>query len=145
MAARKDDSLQSFIVQLDGKKYSYWNYVMKKFLQGKSMWGYVSGTKTKFVDGLLVDNYAVLLDTWEVDNSKFALTEPPELSSLDPMLNGETHGVWFSILWHFVMTLRDWRGEAIDTLESATKQQHLSQPNNGVDAPSLDLTLLGQF
>ncbi|GJY40989.1 hypothetical protein Tco_0428259 [Tanacetum coccineum] len=33
------------------------------------MWGYVSGTKTKPVDGD-GDNYAVLLDTWEVDNSK---------------------------------------------------------------------------
>ncbi|GKB12550.1 gag-pol polyprotein [Tanacetum coccineum] len=42
MAIRKDDSLQSISVQLDG-------------------------TKTKPVDG---DNYAMLLDTWEVDNSK---------------------------------------------------------------------------
>ncbi|GKE23221.1 hypothetical protein Tco_1434733, partial [Tanacetum coccineum] len=44
MAIRKDDSLQSISVQLDG-------------------------TKTKPVDGD-GDNYAVLLDTWEVDNSK---------------------------------------------------------------------------
>ncbi|GKD11336.1 gag-pol polyprotein [Tanacetum coccineum] len=70
MAVCKDDSLQSVSVQLDGKNYSYWSYVMKNFLRGKSMWGYVSGTKVKPVNGLLVDNYAGLLDTWEVNNSK---------------------------------------------------------------------------
>ncbi|PWA89615.1 hypothetical protein CTI12_AA109930 [Artemisia annua] len=43
MAAFKDDSLQSISVQLDGKNYVYWSYVMKKFLRGKSMWGYVTG------------------------------------------------------------------------------------------------------
>nr|GEV80274.1 reverse transcriptase domain-containing protein [Tanacetum cinerariifolium] len=42
--ARIDDSLQSIIVPIDG-------------------------TKTK--PGLLIDNYACLLDTWEVDNFKF--------------------------------------------------------------------------
>ncbi|GJS32093.1 uncharacterized mitochondrial protein-like protein [Tanacetum coccineum] len=70
MAVRKDVSLLSISVQLDGKNYSYWSYVMKNFLRGKSMWGYVSGTKVKPVNGLLVDNYAGLLDTWEVNNSK---------------------------------------------------------------------------
>ncbi|GKA92556.1 hypothetical protein Tco_0814481 [Tanacetum coccineum] len=34
------------------------------------MWGCVLGTKTKPIDGLLVENYATLLDTWDVDNSK---------------------------------------------------------------------------
>jgi len=28
MATCKDDSLQSITVQLDGKNYSYWSYVM---------------------------------------------------------------------------------------------------------------------
>ena len=70
MASRKDDSLQAISVQLDGKNYSYWSYVMKNFVRGKSMWGYVSGTKTKPINGLLVENYEALLDTLEVDNSK---------------------------------------------------------------------------
>ncbi|XP_073137476.1 uncharacterized protein [Henckelia pumila] len=71
MAGRKDGSLQSISVQLDGKSYSYWGYVMKNFLRKKSMRGYVTGvcvcvkpTDTKAA------NYAKLLDTWEADNAK---------------------------------------------------------------------------
>jgi len=30
-------------VRLDEKNYSYWSYVMRNFLKGKKMWGYVSG------------------------------------------------------------------------------------------------------
>jgi len=40
----RDDSLQSVSMRLDGKNYSYWSYVMKNFLKGKKMRGYVSGT-----------------------------------------------------------------------------------------------------
>ena len=55
MTGRKDDSLQSISVQLDGKNYSYWGYVMKNFLRGKSMWGYVTGVKVKPTDNKAAD------------------------------------------------------------------------------------------
>jgi hypothetical protein len=35
-------------VRLDGKNYSYWSYVMRNFLKGKKMWGYVKGTYVIF-------------------------------------------------------------------------------------------------
>jgi len=44
MATKRDDSLQSVSVRLDGKNYSYWSYVMRNFLKGKKIWGYVSKT-----------------------------------------------------------------------------------------------------
>ncbi|XP_073154102.1 uncharacterized protein [Henckelia pumila] len=69
MAGRKDDSLQSISVQLDGKNYSYWTYVMKNFLRRKSMWGYVTGVCVKPADIKAAD-YAKSLDTWEADNAK---------------------------------------------------------------------------
>ncbi|XP_062084857.1 uncharacterized protein LOC133790997 [Humulus lupulus] len=68
MASNRDDSLQSISVRLDGKNYSYWNYVMKKNLKGKKMWGYVSGTLVKPTNDKA--DYATLLENWEVDNSK---------------------------------------------------------------------------
>ncbi|XP_062086978.1 uncharacterized protein LOC133793695 [Humulus lupulus] len=68
MASNRDDSLQSISVRLDGNNYSYWNYVMKKNLKGKKMWGYVSGTLVKPTNDKA--DYATLLDNWEVDNSK---------------------------------------------------------------------------
>jgi hypothetical protein len=43
IATERDDSLQSVSVRLDVKNYSYWSYVMRNFLKGKKMWGYVSG------------------------------------------------------------------------------------------------------
>ncbi|KAE9594256.1 putative gag-polypeptide of LTR copia-type [Lupinus albus] len=43
MATERDDSLQSISVQLNGSSnYAYWSYVMRNFLIGKRMWGYVS-------------------------------------------------------------------------------------------------------
>ena len=44
MATKRDDSLQSVSVRLDGNNYSYWSYVIRNFLKGKKMWGYISGT-----------------------------------------------------------------------------------------------------
>jgi hypothetical protein len=44
MATKKDDSLQSVSVRLDGNNYSYWSYVIRNFLKGKKMWEYISGT-----------------------------------------------------------------------------------------------------
>jgi len=64
MTIGKDDSFQSINVQLNGKNYSYWSYVMKRFYLEKSMWGYVSSVKGKPID-TKVDNYAI---TW-VNNS----------------------------------------------------------------------------
>ena len=61
MATERDDSLQSVSVRLDGKNYSYWSYVMRNFLKGKKMWGYVSGT---FVKSRNTDEcYVALIDT----------------------------------------------------------------------------------
>ena len=55
-------------VRLDGKNYSYCNYVMINFLKGKKLWGYVIETcaKPKSTN----EDYATGLDTWEVNNSK---------------------------------------------------------------------------
>ncbi|KAK0607549.1 hypothetical protein LWI29_016510 [Acer saccharum] len=69
MAGERDDSLQSISVRLDGKNYSYWSYVMKNFLKGKKMWGYVSGISGK-PDDKKAENYVDLLDVWEANNSK---------------------------------------------------------------------------
>jgi hypothetical protein len=44
MATERNDSLQSVSMRLDGKNYSYWSYVMRNFLNGKKIWGYVNGT-----------------------------------------------------------------------------------------------------
>ena len=68
MAAERDDSLQSVSVRLDGKNYSYWSYVMRNFLKGKKMWGYVSGTY--MVPKNSEEKYAELIDIWEENNAK---------------------------------------------------------------------------
>ncbi|XP_019427158.1 PREDICTED: uncharacterized protein LOC109335479 [Lupinus angustifolius] len=70
MATERDDSLQSISVQLNGSSnYAYWSYVMRKFLIGKRIWGYVSGTFVKPTNSA-TENYAKELETWEVNNSK---------------------------------------------------------------------------
>jgi hypothetical protein len=76
MATERYDSLQSVSVRLDEKNYSYWSYIMKNFLKGKKMWGYISGTyvapkNTKERDVALIDareaNNAKII-TW-INNS----------------------------------------------------------------------------
>ncbi|XP_073130006.1 uncharacterized protein [Henckelia pumila] len=69
MATERDYSLQSISVKLDGKNYAYWSYVMKNFLKGKKMWGYVAGTKNKPEDQK-DGKFEEQLDAWEVNNSK---------------------------------------------------------------------------
>ncbi|XP_062114820.1 uncharacterized protein LOC133827805 [Humulus lupulus] len=69
MAGVKDDSLQSINVQLNGQNYSYWHYVMKFFLKGKLMWGYVSGTSTKPKDDK-DESFPEQLVLWDANNSK---------------------------------------------------------------------------
>jgi len=68
MATERDDSLQSVSVRLDGKNYSYWSYVMRNFLKGKKIWGYVSGIYT--IPKNIEEGDAVLIDTWEANNAK---------------------------------------------------------------------------
>jgi hypothetical protein len=68
MATERDDSLQSVSVRLDGKNYSYWSYVMRNFLKGKKMWGYVSGTYV--VPKNTEEGDTVSIDTWEANNAK---------------------------------------------------------------------------
>jgi hypothetical protein len=48
-------------VRLDGKNYSYWSYVMKNFLKGKKMWGYVNGTY--MIPKNIEEGDVVLIDT----------------------------------------------------------------------------------
>jgi len=60
MTTERDDSFQSMSVRSDGKNYSYWSYVMRNFLKGKKMCGYVSGTyvipkNTEEGDVVLID------------------------------------------------------------------------------------------
>ncbi|XP_057773729.1 uncharacterized protein LOC130993022 [Salvia miltiorrhiza] len=69
MTSERDDSLQSINVRLNGKNYSYWSYVMKNFLRGKKLWGYVSGTHCKPIEENNA-KYVEELDSWEVCNSK---------------------------------------------------------------------------
>ena len=47
MTTKRDNSLQFVSVRLNGKNYSYWSYVMKKFLKGKKLWGYITRTCVK--------------------------------------------------------------------------------------------------
>jgi hypothetical protein len=55
-------------VRLDEKNYSYWSYVMRNFLKGKKMWGYVSGTYV--IPKNTEERVVVLIDTWEANNTK---------------------------------------------------------------------------
>ena len=66
-----DDSLQYVSVRLDENNYSYWSYVMRNFLKGKKLWGYVIGTcvKPKSND----HNYTTELDMWEANNEKIII------------------------------------------------------------------------
>jgi len=68
MTTKRDDSLQSVSVTLDEKNYSYWSYVMRNFLKGKKMWGYVSGTY--MIPKNIKEGDAVLIDTREANNAK---------------------------------------------------------------------------
>jgi len=68
MAAERDDSLQSMSVRLDWKNYSYWSYVMRNFLKGKKIWGYVSGVY--MLPKNIKEGDAALIDTWEANNAK---------------------------------------------------------------------------
>ncbi|XP_023771662.1 uncharacterized protein LOC111920316 [Lactuca sativa] len=67
----KDDSLQSISTVLDGKNYMYWSNIMKNFLRGKNMWSYVTWTKANPLVPQ-TENFDLLLDAWETDNSKLA-------------------------------------------------------------------------
>ena len=68
MATERDDSLQSVSVRLDGKNYSYWSYVMRNFLKGKKMLGYVSGTYV--IPKNTEEGDTVSIDAWEANNAK---------------------------------------------------------------------------
>ncbi|XP_022866162.1 uncharacterized protein LOC111385969 [Olea europaea var. sylvestris] len=67
-SVKSDDSLQSMSVRLDGKNYSYWSYVMRNFLKGKKMWGFISGISVKPEN--TNEGYTALIDAWESNNSK---------------------------------------------------------------------------
>ena len=68
MAIERDNWLQSMNLRLDGKNYSYWSYVIRNFLKGKKLWGYVVGAcvKPKSID----HDYVADIDTWEANNEK---------------------------------------------------------------------------
>jgi hypothetical protein len=68
MTIKRDDSLQSVSVRLDGKNYLYWSYVMKNFLKGKKIWGYVSGTYV--IPKNTKEGDVVMIYTWETNNAK---------------------------------------------------------------------------
>jgi hypothetical protein len=55
-------------MRLDGKNYSYWSYVMKNFLKGKKIWGYVSGTYV--IPKNTKEGDVVMIYTWETNNAK---------------------------------------------------------------------------
>ena len=69
--AGRDDSLQAISVRLDGKNYSYWSYVMKNFLKGRKLWGYISGVYVEPVKPETIDDkYRELLEKWDTENSR---------------------------------------------------------------------------
>ena len=68
MTTEKDDSLQSISMRLDGKNYSYWSYVMRNFIKGKKMWGYVSGTYV--IPRNIDERHVVLRYALEANNAK---------------------------------------------------------------------------
>jgi hypothetical protein len=61
MATERDDLLQFVSVRFDGKNYWYWSYVMRIFLKGKRMWGYVTGTYV--IPKNTKEGHVVLIDT----------------------------------------------------------------------------------
>lgn len=65
----EDDSLQAISVQLNGQNYLYWSYVMKKFLKGQRLLGYVYGTSEKPEDNN-DGKYASEIESWEANNAK---------------------------------------------------------------------------
>lgn len=64
MAAKRDDSLQSISVKLNGTNYAYWSYMMRNFLKGKRMWNYVISVLRKPVNDKNY-NYVAILHAWE--------------------------------------------------------------------------------
>jgi hypothetical protein len=68
MATERDDSLQSVSVRLDEKNYSYWSYVMKNFLKGKKIRGYVS--RTYVIPKNTKEGDVVMIYTWKTNNAK---------------------------------------------------------------------------
>jgi hypothetical protein len=68
MATERYDSLQSVSVRLDEKNYSYWSYIMKNFLKGKKMWGYISGTYVAPKN--TEERDVALIDAREANNAK---------------------------------------------------------------------------
>jgi len=68
MATKRDDSLQSVSVRLDGKNYLYWSYVKRNFLKSKKMWGYISGTYV--VPKNTEEEVTASIDIWEANNVK---------------------------------------------------------------------------
>ncbi|KAI9170266.1 hypothetical protein LWI28_025286 [Acer negundo] len=75
MTGERDDSLQSISMRLDGKNYLYWSYVMKNFLKGKKMWGYVSGILGEPEDKK-AENYADLSRTVTSTDTGTPLSNP---------------------------------------------------------------------
>ena len=72
MVGERDDSFQSISVRLDGNNYSYWSYVMRNFLKGKWMWGYVSGVLSKPINDR-DEKYIDMLESREANNSKILI------------------------------------------------------------------------
>ncbi|CAA2998691.1 gag-pol poly [Olea europaea subsp. europaea] len=71
MTMKRDDSLQSISIILNGKICSYWSTVMKNFLKGKRLWGYVSRTVVKPKN--TAKNYVTEMDNWESNNAKILI------------------------------------------------------------------------
>lgn len=69
MVGAKDEYLQFFSVQLNGKNYCYWSYVMKKKkLKGKVIQSYVDGTSIKITNKKDEAKYAKEFKQWDVSN-----------------------------------------------------------------------------
>ncbi|KAL5704255.1 hypothetical protein ACHQM5_022705 [Ranunculus cassubicifolius] len=68
MAAERESS-NPISVKLNGSNYSYWSYLMRNFLKGKKLWGYVSGILTQPTNDR-DPKYAELFDIWDVNNAK---------------------------------------------------------------------------
>ncbi|XP_058228219.1 uncharacterized protein LOC131336404 [Rhododendron vialii] len=63
------DKNQAISVRLTGNNYSYWAHVMKNFVVGKEMWGYVDGSTLPPFDPK-DPGYATALGKWNTGNAQ---------------------------------------------------------------------------
>ena len=69
-----DDKIQTINVRLTGDNYQYWAHVMKNFVVGKGLWGYVSGAIKRPTDPKesdpKKDELQQIVNKWDRENAQ---------------------------------------------------------------------------